>query len=285
MEQAIGIVTDSNSDLPPGLVHELGIEIVPLSVHFGTEVYADGALSADEFWHKAATSGQPKTSQPSVGAFDQAYAHLVDSGKQVLCLTVTGKHSGTYGSAQLAAQRFEGNVTVLDSNSLSVGLGWQAVVAARAAKAGRSMQEIIAQLLELQAEMRLLIILDTLEYLRLGGRADSFIAVVDRMTRVLNIKIMVTLVDGEVRLLAAARSFKAALKRVLNLVEQAGPLAHLAVMHARNRVTAEQFAHQLAERTGFPAEQVWIREIGAVLSTHGGPGALGVLAVPLSAAG
>ena len=105
------------------------------------------------------------------------------------------------------------------------------------------------------------------------------------MTRALNIKIIITLVDGELRLLAAARSFKRALRRVRDLVEQVGPLEHLAVVHARNAMTAEQLADQLVQHTGFSRQQVWLREIGAVLATHGGPGVLGVLAVPISPTG
>jgi len=280
MGQFIRVVTDSSCDLPRRLVERFKIAIVPLIVRFGPEVYDDGQLSVEEFWEKAAGPHHPQTSQPSVGAFEGVFERLVAQGKQVLCLTITGKHSGTFNSAHLAAQRFGEAVEVFDSLSLSLGLGLQALSAAQAARAGRSMQEILALLEDMRARMCLTILLDTLENLRRGGRADGFIAVAERMTRALNIKAIINVVDGQLRLLGAARSFQRGLGRVLNLVERMGPLEHLAVVHTRRQEIAEQIADRLAERTGFPRERVWVRETGAVLACHAGVGVVGVLAVP-----
>jgi DegV family protein with EDD domain len=279
MEQKIGIVTDSSCDLPPQLAQEHEIEVVPLVVHMGAETYHDGELSADEFWEKA-SEVHPASSQPPVGVFEEVFERLIASGKQVLCVTVTAKHSGTFNAACLAAQRFGQNVKVLDSLSVSWGLGAQALLAAQAARVGRSMQEILATLEDFQARMRLTIVLDTLEYLRRGGRADGFIAVASRMTRALNIKLIINMVEGRLRLLSAARSFNGGVRRVLDMVEQMGPLEHLAVTHARRNELAEKIADQLAERVAFPREHVWVRETGAVLSMHAGPGVVAVLAVP-----
>lgn len=280
IEQTIRIVTDSSCDLPRRLVERFKISVVPLIVRFGAEVYRDGELSVKEFWEKAAGPHHPQTSQPPVGVFEELFGQLVAQGKQVLCLTITGKHSGTFNSAHLAAQRFGEAVQVFDSLSLSLGLGLQAHAAAQAAQAGRSMEEIIALLEDLRARMRLTIVLNTLENLRRGGRADGFIAVADRMARALNIKVIINMVEGQLRLLGAARSFQGGLRRALNLVERLGPLEHLAVMHARIQETAEDMAGRLAERTGFPRERVWVQETGAVLGSHAGMGVIGVLAVP-----
>ena len=156
--------------------------------------------------------------------------------------------------------------------------------AAQAARAGRSMQEILTLLEDLRARMRLLIVLDTLENLRLGGRADGFVAVAERMTRLLNIKIIINMVEGQLRLLGAARSFQGALGRVLALVERMRLLEHLAVVHTRNREMAEQVREDLAQRLGYPKERIWLRETGPALATHAGPGVVGVLAVPLGGA-
>jgi len=283
-KQAIRIVTDSSCDLPRRLVERFKIAVVPLIVRFGPEVYDDGELSAAEFWQKAAGPHHPQTSQPSVGTFEQVFERLVAQGRQVLCLTITGKHSGTFNSARLAAQRFGEVVKVFDSLSLSLGLGLQALAAARAARDGRSMQEILALLEDMRARVRVTIVLDTLENLRRGGRADGFIAVADRMTRALNIKAIINVVDGQLRLLGAARSFRSGLRRALNLVERLGPLEHLAVVHTRRQETAEEMAGRLAECTGFPREGVWVRETKAALASHGGMGLIGVLAVPVSPA-
>jgi len=281
VEQAIQVVTDSGCDLARQLVERFKIAVVPLVVRFGTAVYHDGELSAEEFWEKAAGPYHPQTSQPPVGVFEELFERLVAQGRQVLCLTITSKHSGTFNAACLAAQRFGEAVQVFDSLSLSLGLGIQALAAAQAARAGRSMEEILALLEELRARMYLLIVLDTLENLRRGGRADGFIAVVERMTRALNIKVVINLVEGQLRLLGAARSFQGGLRRVLEAVEGLGPLEHLAVVHTRIQETAEEMADRLAERTGFPRERVWVRETGAALASHAGTGVLGVLAVPI----
>jgi len=165
VEQIIQIVTDSSCDLPQRLLERFKIAVVPLIVRFGSEVYEDGELSVGEFWRKAAGPHHPQTSQPSVGKFEELFERLVAQGKQVLCLTITGKHSGTFNAASLAAQRFGEAVNVFDSLSLSLGLGVQALVAAQTAQAGRSMQEILALLEDLRARIRVMIVLDTLENL------------------------------------------------------------------------------------------------------------------------
>ena len=284
MSEMIKVVTDSSCDLSSDLVEEYGIEVVPLTVHFGTEVYSDGDLSLDEFWDKAAGPHLPKTSQPPVGLFEAVFERIVAGGEQVLCLTLTGKHSGTVNAAHVAAQRFGEVVQIFDSHSLSLGLGWQAISVVKATREGWRMPEILAMLEDLRARMRMLIVLDTLENLRHGGRADAFMAVADRMTRALNIKVLINVVEGQLRLLGAARSFKGALRRVLDAVERLDPLEYLAVIHTRNQPLAEWVAKQLAERIGFPEERIWLAETGPVLASHAGPGVIGVLAVPAATA-
>jgi DegV family protein with EDD domain len=280
MNEMIRIVTDSSCDLLAHVLERLRIEVVPLSVLFGTDVYQDGDLSVEEFWAKASGPQHPRTSQPPVGAFRKVFEQLVAGGRQVLCLTVTSAHSGTFSAASLAAQHFGQAVQVFDSHSVSSGLGFLATTAAEAARAGRTMQEILALLEDLRARMRLLIVLDTLENLRRGGRADAFISVADRMTRALNIKVLINMIEGQLRLLGAARSYRRGLDRVLDMVEDLGPLEFLAVGHTRNQETAEQVADELAQRTGFLREQISIQETGAVISSHAGPGIIGVFALP-----
>jgi DegV family protein with EDD domain len=201
-------------------------------------------------------------------------------GGRVLCLTLTGKHSGTFNTACLAAQSFGTAVTVFDSHSLSLGLGLQAMEAARAAESGHSMPEIITLLEDLRSRLRLTVVLETLESLRRGGRADGFIAAVDRMTQLLNIRLIINFVEGRVQLLAAARSFRGGLRRLLALADECRPLEHLGVVHARGLQKAEGVVDRLAEHTGFPRERIWLRETGAVLASHAGAGAVGILAIP-----
>jgi DegV family protein with EDD domain len=282
VEKGIAIVTDSSCDLPSEVLQEYDIDIVPLVVQFGTESYAETDLAVDAFWEKARGPHHPKTSQPSIPAFEEAFERLIAQGKQVLCLTVTSKHSGTLNSALVAAQRFGEAVKVFDSLSFSLGLGLQAISAAQASRAGRSMEEILTSLEEMRERMRFTIILDTLENLRRGGRAAGFIAVAERMRRALNLRVIANAVEGQLRLLGAARSLRGALRRVHGLVEQVEPLEHLAVVHTRSQEAAAQVADQLAQRFSFPRDRILLRETGAVLSTHAGPGVIAILAVPKS---
>jgi DegV family protein with EDD domain len=280
MEDTIRIVTDSSCDLSTDVLEQYGIAVVPLTVNFGTEVHPDGELSVEEFWTKLAGLQHAGTSQPPVGAFQEVFQRLVDQGKQVLCITITSKHSGTFNAAHLASQAFGGAVAVFDSLSLSLGLGEQVVSAAQRARAGQSMPEILAALEALRARMSFQIVLDTLENLRRGGRADGFISVAERMTRALNIKVIINVVEGQLRLMSAARSFRSAVNRVLSSVEHMGPLEYLAVVHTRAAEMAEATAQELARRTGLAQDRIKVQETGAALSVHAGPGVIGVVAVP-----
>ena len=280
MENLIRVVTDSSCDLPRDVMERHGIDVVPLFVHFGDQTFRDGELPSEAYWAKASGPDQARTSQPPVGVFEEHFERLVAGGRRALCLTLTGAHSGTLNAARLAAQRFGEAVRIFDSQSLSLGLGLQVLFAAQAAEAGRSMQEILSQLEDLRSRLHLTIVLDTLDSLRQGGRADAFIAMADRMTQLLNIKAIVNFVEGRVQLLTAARSFRGGLKRILSLVDQLGPLEHLAVVHARRLEGAEQMVDWLAEQTGFGRERIWLRETGPVLASHAGAGAVGVLAIP-----
>jgi DegV family protein with EDD domain len=279
MEQTVRVVADSGCDLPQHLVDEFEIELVPLRVSFGSEQYLDGELSPDEFWHRLAGSDQPRTSQPSVGRFLEVFERLVAQGKEVLCVTITKEHSGTYNAARLAAQRVGEMVKVFDSASASLGSGLQALAAAQAARVGASLREIYALLKDMRERTRLAAVLDTLDNLRLGGRADAFIAVADRMTRALGIKLIITAIEGRLRPMGAVRSFRSGLRRLSNLFEQAQPLERLAVIHTRSLDKAQELAQKLALQTGIPCEKILVQEIGAALACHGGPGIVGVVSV------
>jgi DegV family protein with EDD domain len=280
MKPAVHIVTDSACDLPQEVVTELGISVVPLVVRFGSEVYEDGAISLDSFWERAAGSDHPQTSQPPVGAFEAVFERAVGAGQSVVCVTVTSKHSGTINSASLAAQRFAGHVHLFDSLSLSLGLGVQVRAAAEAAQVGHSVEKILALLADLRARVQLLIVLDTMENLRRGGRADGFIQILDRMARAFDIKPIIDLVDGQLQLMSAARSFHKGVRRMQESVEALGPLEYLAVVHTRRQALAEEVAGRLAERIRFPRGRIWVAETGPALASHAGPGVIGVMAVP-----
>lgn len=275
----VRVVTDSAADLVPEMAAQMGITVVPLVVRFGSETYLDGQLTIDEFWQRVSEGQQPGTSQPSIGAFEQAYSRLIEAGHSVLCLTLTGKHSGTYSGACTAARQFGDRVRVLDSLSLSLGQGFQVLAAARAALAGLSLDEV-AQLVErVRDRTQLYILLDTIEFIRRGGRASLLLPTLTRITKILKIKPILALPDGRLAVHSLARSYGRGLEQIRDEILRLRPIEGLAVIHARCLDLARQMASDLSQRLGFPRDKIVFAETGPLLSTHSGPGVIGVAAV------
>ncbi len=276
------IVTDSSCDLSKPEIESLGVTVVPLSVAFGPEVFYDGELSHDEFWEKAKGPFWPQSSQPSVGAFEQAFAPLADGGCQVLCLTITSHHSGTYNSAWAAAQRFGDKVTVVDSLSVSAGLAWQVIAAVEAARQGRGVEDIVSVTQDMSRRTRLLAVLDTIENVRRGGRVAKVMSVLGGLMHVFNIKLLLKMVDGELDLLGTSRSYDKGLKRIKEEVTALMPVEKMAVVHARVPEEAAAFADVLADITRFPRGEIRVVELGPAISTHAGPGVIGTFVLSKS---
>jgi DegV family protein with EDD domain len=275
----IKIVTDTAADLPPELAASLEITEVPLIVTFGERSMPETELSRDRFWELAEGPEHPKTSQPPIGAFQSVFRQLVDLGHEVICFTVTGRHSGTYNSAWAAAQPFAGCVRVVDSLQLSMAQGLQVLQAARLALHGLDVPAILETIESLRRRTHVLIQLDTTEFLRRGGRASRLMPVIDRLAQALHLKPILTLVEGELRLLAVARTRRNSIERMVQHIRQLGALEALQVMHIRCPELAARFADELASRTGFARERIGIGEAGAVLACHGGKGVLGVVGI------
>jgi DegV family protein with EDD domain len=282
----IRIVTDSGSDLPAGVAESLQITIVPLVVLFGSQAIVDHSLTPDAFWALAERSPtMPGTSQPSLGAFHHAFQALVQAGYDVICLTITSRHSGTYSTACAAARPFGEHVTVIDSRALSMGTGYAALEAARMAADGASKVAIEARMASLRERVRVLIHLESLEQVRQGGRAARLMPLVDRLTRAMSLKTALTLVDGELRLLGVARSTGKSLIRMAQQVLALGPLEQLIVMHVRAPEFAERLVDMLARAVPAAHGRITVGEAGPVLACHGGPGVVGVGAWPESTSG
>lgn len=276
---AIRLVTDSASDLPLSLARALDITIVPLLIIFGEESYRDTDLSSEEFWRLADGSLSPTTSQPPMGAFRQAFERLTEKGANVLCVTLTSEHSGTYDSARSAAREFGDRVTVIDSRSLSWGQAWQAIRAAHMVREGNTLREIVEALESLRRRTHFVIALDQVENLRRGGRVAKLMPIIERFMQTLNLKPMLNIVEGEVKLLGVARSRSKSVMRILQEIERHRPLEKLAVMHIRCREEAEGLADALTSISRIPREQIAIQEAGAVLACHGGRGVLAAIAL------
>jgi DegV family protein with EDD domain len=269
----VRIVTDSTADLTPEQQRAAGITVVPLNVHFGDEVFRDHVdLSADEFFRRLKASSQlPRTSQPSVGAFEEAYRKLLEGGNEIVSVHLSSKVSGTYNSALMAAQSVgDGKIDVVDSLSTSMALGFMALEGAKLAKAGRDRQAVAECLQGLVPKARVICVVDTLTYLERGGRIGKARALLGSL---LNVKPILQLKDGEVVPVGRARGRPQSLSRLVELLQRDGKVSQLAIMHGAAQRDAEQLRERVA--SSYPGVDIQLTEIGAVLGTHTGPGVIG----------
>jgi DegV family protein with EDD domain len=276
--EPVKVIVDSSADLSPEVVSEFDIDIIPQVVTVAGQAYAETTITPEAFW-ELGKRGHPGTSQPPVGVFQTKFERWVAQGYRVLCLTITGRHSGTFNSARAAAQACADRVTVVDSLSISAGLGWQALVAAQMARLHEPLERILEALRSLRERTHCAILLDSLESLRRGGRADRVMPAIDRLMRTLNLKPMINFVEGELKLLGVARSYQKGLERLKQEMERIAPLERLAVMHTRRPEVAQRLADELAALLGLPRQEILVRETGAVLASHAGAGVAAVFGV------
>jgi len=273
----VKIVTDSTSDLSPEVAQELGITVVPVYVRFGEEVYRDGVdINQDEFYRKLETSSvHPFTAAPSPGEFAKVYEEAAQKADEIVSIHVTSKHSGVYDSALQGRELIPAGcrIEVVDSLSVSMGLGLIAMAAARLAKAGEGLQTIIDEVREAIPCIRMLAVFDTLKYLLLGGRISKAKALVGTL---LNVKPLITLRDGELVQAGLARTRARGIERLFDLVKDALNVQEVAIVHS----TTPDEASSLWERIGsiFDKERIHVARLGPALGVHGGPGTL-ILAV------
>ena len=271
----IHIVTDSASDISLEEAKELGIEIVPLSVRFGEAEYTDLIdLSVSDFYQKMSESDLlPSTAAPSPGAFETAFKRCVEAGAEgVVCINLSLALSATGQAAQLAADALVDTVTVkcIDSKSITSGLGTIIRKAASAAKAGKSMDEIVSLVEGLASKTRIFATLDTLENLKKGGRIGGAKAMVGTM---LQFKPCLDLSSGEVVEAGRQRTRKKSLMWLKEVLENEGEITDLCIIHG-DAPDVEEFADLISDLV--PQENIRINQLGAVIGTHGGPRVLGV---------
>jgi DegV family protein with EDD domain len=269
----VRIVTDSTADLTKEQQQAAGITVVPLNVHFGDQVFRDHVdLTADEFFRRLKASTQlPRTSQPSVGVFEEAYRTLRGNGDEIVSVHLSSKVSGTYNSALMAAQAVDAQaIEVVDSLSTSMALGFMALEGARLARAGRDRATVAERLRALVPKARVICAVDTLTYLERGGRIGKARALLGSL---LNVKPILQLKDGEVVPIGRARGRPQALSKLVELLERDGHVSQLAIMHGAAQGDAEQLRERVA--ASYPGLDILLTEIGAVLGTHTGPGVIG----------
>lgn len=279
----IAIVTDSTSDLDPALCAQRGIRSVPLYVLFDGKMHKDGIDITPPDLFKGLKEGKktPSTSQPSPAEFAAVYQEALGTADQVISVHISGQLSGTVGSARLAAQDFGDRVTVVDSQSATLGLGMQALRAAQRAGEGRSVPEIVSELERVAAVADIRFTVDTLDFLRINGRIGGAQALLGSL---LNIKPILTVKAGRVESGGRVRGNK---KAIADLVEhvrryvQAHPGARVAFLCS---VGGEGYMQEVrAGLTGVTFQDMGDHQIGAVIATHTGPGTIGVTLEPLTA--
>jgi DegV family protein with EDD domain len=273
----VRVLTDSCADLPPEIVQDLDMTVVPLSVIFGDEVFLDRIdMTTDQFFQRLVTSPvHPSTSQPSAGAFQQAYEALLDKTDEIVSVHIGAKFSGTCASATVARDCLTKpcRIEIVDSESASLGIGFPAIAAAKAAKAGATIEEVVAAAESVVRRQRTMVLLDTLEYARRGGRISRVEALLGNF---LHVKPILS-IKTETHALSRARTRAAGLKRLFEIAMSPPTVEQVGVLHATSPEDADMVAGWVKER--FPDVPVLIVKLGPSLGAHGGPGVVGMTVV------
>jgi DegV family protein with EDD domain len=269
----IKIVTDSTADIPLELAEENGILVIPAILTFGMQSFRDGIdITKSEFYLRLVTSPTlPTTSQPSVGEFAEAYEQAAAEADQVLAIHLGSAFSGLFETAQLTVQMHPDlPVTLFDSGLVTMGCGILALEAAHAASQGASLDEILAMLNDARPRTYVNAALDTLEYLRRGGRLSRISATIGRL---LSVRPVIEIHENELLSVARTRHRENSLRRLLKIVESRAPLERLYAVHAADPETADWLAERAAHLNS--GDKPAIIEAGSVVGTHAGPRAVG----------
>lgn len=276
MAPEVKIVTDSTAYLLPKTLAEHDIQVIPIKIAFGTEVFSEGVdITNEEFYRRLAESSRPPTtSQPPVGDFVEVYSRLSSLGHPIFSIHPSAKLSGTVNSALAAREKFpQAQIEAVDW--LSMGMGLLVVAAARAAEAGESLAQIKTKIGQLAPCVSIFAMVDTLKYAWRGGRIGAAKALVGSL---LNIKPILALENAEAKPLARARSRAKGTQYMLNLLEKrvggGGSIHHGAVIHSC--VPEEALALEQEVRARYHCVELDIVEVGPAFGTHTGPGVLGL---------
>jgi DegV family protein with EDD domain len=271
----VRLVTDTACDLPGELVDELGIVLVPLHIRFGTTELLDRVqLDVKEFWRRCASSAElPETAAPSPGAFQTAFESVAAAGADgVVCVTLSSKLSATNEAAAQAARALSADfpVEIVDSFSVTMGEGLVVLAAAEVAAAGGNIDEVAAAAMSAKARLSVFGAIDTLDNLRKGGRIGGAAATLGAL---LSIKPVIEVRDGVVEQESRQRTRAKSLRYLADKARSAGPLERLAIMSA----DATDFSSFLDLMAGVAStHERLIGDIGPVIGTHAGPGAIGL---------
>jgi DegV family protein with EDD domain len=276
----VRIVTDSTADIPPEQAEAAGITVVPLTVFFGEDAYLDGVeLDNAGFYRKLQASKElPSTSQPSPAKFHDAYTRLINEGADaILSIHLSSQLSGTYQSALNASRSLPDDlkkipIEVVDSLSISAGMSRAILQAAHEAREGLALEEIKAHAVDELSRTRILAVLDTLEYVRRGGRIGGARALLGNM---LSVKPIISLKEGAVVPVEQPRTRSKAYARIAQILSDMEPVEAVSIAESNEEV-GQQLAATL--KTTYAGEVIRYK-LGAALATHTGPGTAAVAIV------
>jgi DegV family protein with EDD domain len=274
----LGIVTDSTSDIPQYLIEQYELEVVPTILILEDREYLDGEeISREEFYKQLPTlQSPPTTAAPSIGDFSTRYESLLTRGcEHILSIHPAGQLTAIVNVARQAAADFVERVTVIDSRSLSLGLGFQVIAAAETAESGlRSALEAVEST---RKRLHVFAALDTMEYLRRSGRVPRAVTMLGGL---LSIKPLIELTDGEVKAIGAVRTTQQANERMFNFLLEGGKLERLAILHSGAELRAKEFLNATMQKaSGSAPRDILMVNVTAVIGTHIGPNGLGFASV------
>lgn len=274
------LLVDSATDISKAEAESLGIGFLPITVMFGEEEYKDGeTLSVGEFYDKLATSKElPKTSLINEFKFEEAFNEATKDGSEVVVITLSSKLSGTYNAAVSAAEKFDGKVYVVDSLNACLGERLLCQYAIKLLKEGKSAKEIKESLDKKKDKVRICAVVDTLKYLKMGGRISSTVAFVGG---ILSVKPIIGVVDGEVKMLGKAVGLKKAITHLNSTIEKEQEIDFdmpFGVLYSGNSDENAKTFKEISKRLW---EGKWVGEVptyqmGCTIGTHIGPGAIGI---------
>lgn len=275
---AVKIITDSTCDLSALQKEQLGVTVLPLSVYFGNDEYRDGVdITPSEFFEKLESMEDgklPTTSQVNPAAFEAAFRSATENGDQAVGIFISSRISGTYQSACIARDTVSnGRIFVVDSKVATMGLALMVQTACRMRDEGAGAAEIAQRLTQLSDRVRFICVVDTLKYLRMGGRISSVIAGIGG---VLDLKPVVVMTQGIIKAVDVGKGHKRAVKKLLSLVEKDGPDFSMGTSAAHSAAPAlfEDFLAALKDRFG---ELSPLRiDLGAAIGVYAGPGCVGL---------
>ncbi len=282
---AIKVVTDSTSDLPADVAESLDIEVVPLNIHFGPDVYKDRVnLMPDTFYDKLINGNVlPTTSQPSIGEFIEVYERLGSDADGIVSVHLSEKLSGTMNSARLASQQAKAEcpIEVVDTFQVSMGVGICAMEAAEAANSGGDMNQVKLSARNAVTRSQCFFMLETLEFLQKGGRIGKAQALIGNL---LKIRPMLMLQEGEVHPLGRERTRRKGIAKLVDTAEELAPISGLAVMYSTGQDEAQTLAQNVSKFM-IEGREPMMLQIGPVIGTYAGPDTLGIALISAKSGG